>query len=194
MSATSAASKFPGALSGLKRRGGGILVVGTPDGQRQICERLLGGSDRERLVVGSDEAHLRTDCHHGTAEFPTCPTQTAACRTGAVMQSSTLAERVTETIDSQARGLDPSELRVCLGSVTPDAVEVRSVFFDAVLDELERVNALGHVHVPGTYDSDPVRRLEPLFDAVVEVQAEPRPRQRWHVPDHEVTTDWIGLG
>jgi len=194
MSTTSVAAKFPGALSGLERRGGGILVVGTPDGQRRVCERLLGSTDRERLVVATDQAQLTANCHHGATEVRARPTQAAACRAGAVMQSSTLADQVVETIDDHAQGLDPSELRICLGSAASDATAARSIFFDAVLTELERVSALGHVHVPGTYDSDLVRRLEPLFDAVVEVQADPRPQQRWHVPDHGVTTDWIGLG
>jgi hypothetical protein len=194
MSAKSAASKVPGALSGLKRRGGGILVVGAPDGQQRLCGRLLGSPDRERLVVDTDESSLTAECSHEATVVRGQPAQATACRAGAVLQSSSLADRVTDSIRRHGEQLDPAELRVCLGHVAPETVTAKSVFLDAVVDELGRVNALGHVHVAKSYDSDLVRRLEPLFDAVVQVTDEQRPRQRWHFPDHGVTTDWIDLG
>ncbi len=194
MSAKSAAAKVPGALSGLKRRGGGILVVGGTDGQRRLCGRLLGSSERERVVVEATDCSLTADCPHEAAVVQGRLAQPTACRAGAVLQSSSLADRVTEAIDVHGQGLAPAELRVCLGPVAPDTLQSRSVFLDAVLEELARTNALGHVHVSEPYESDLVRRLEPRFDAIVEVQDEPRHRQRWHFPDHGVTTDWIDLG
>ncbi len=194
MSAKSAAFKIPGALSGLKRRGGGILVVGAPDEQQRLCGRLLGSSDRERLVVGTDESCLTADCPHEATMVRGQPAQSTTCRAGTVLQSSSLADRVNESIRVHGERLAPAELRVCLGPVAPKTLRAKSVFLDAVVDELGRVNALGHVHVSESYESNLVRRLEPLFDAVVQVTDEPRPQQRWHFPDHGVTTDWLDLG
>ena len=194
MTVKSAAAKAPGALSGLKRRGGGILVVGVPGEQRRLCGRLLGSTKRERVVVGAEDSCLTADCHHEATVVQGRPAQTTACRAGAVLQSSSLADRVTEAIGAHSQGLAPAELRVCLGPVAPDTLQAKSVFLDTVLEKLGRVNALGHVHVSEPYESDLVRRLEPRFDAIVEVDADPRPRQRWHFPDHGVTTDWIDLG
>ena len=80
MSAKSAAAKVPGALSGLKRRGGGILVVGGTDGQRRLCGRLLGSSERERVVVEATDCSLTADCPHEAAVVQGRPAQPTACR------------------------------------------------------------------------------------------------------------------
>lgn len=194
MSVKPAAAKFPAALSGLKRRGGGILVVGEPAGQRRVCGRLLGAPERERVVVSSGESTLTADCDHGATLVRGGPAQTTACHAGTVLQSSSLADRVVDAIRARGHGLEPAALRVCLGSVGPDSLRSRTVFLDAVLEELQGQNALGHVHVPAARDSDLVRRLEPLFDATVAVRADPRPSQRWVLHDQGVTTDWIDLG
>ncbi|RXK49021.1 DUF7504 family protein [Halorientalis pallida] len=194
MSAISAAAKVPGVLSGLKRRGGGILVVGAAGEQQRLCDRLLGSSDRERVVVGSQDSCLTASCTRDATVVQGQPAQATACRAGAVLQSSSLADRVTAAIDEHSHGLAPAELRVCLGPVAPDTLQAKSVFLDAVLEKIGVVNALGHVHVSEPYDSDLVRRLEPLFDAIVQVRDDPRPRQRWHFPEHGVTTDWVDLG
>lgn len=192
MSAGSAESKALAVLSGLERRGGGVLVVGDHVGQRRLCERLLGGPERERVVVARGDSNPTGRCRHDATVVRSGAATPS--RAGPALQSSSLVERVTETIEARGRDLDPAELRVCLGSVDPTRLGARRVFLDAVLGELRRVNALGHVHVPEPHDGDLVRRLEPLVDATVEVRVDPRPEQRWILPEHGVTTDWLDLG
>lgn len=68
------------------------------------------------------------------------------------------------------------------------------LFPDAVLDRTRASGGLAHVHPDSAYRSDPVRRLEPRFDAVIEVRAAPDPAQRWHFPDRDQVTAWVPLG
>jgi hypothetical protein len=53
---------------------------------------------------------------------------------------------------------------------------------------------MGHFHLRVDHDSDHVRLLEPLFDAVVEVRRTDTGRQqRWHLRDKGLESDWLDI-
>jgi hypothetical protein len=111
-----------------------------------------------------------------------------------------LGEATAEAIAGvEAEGpLAPAELRVCLDSLTPllEEHDERDVFefLGALGEEIRRVNAMGHVHLPVEYGSEPAEALAPAFDAVVELRVSGKEsEQRWHLQDEGITTDWLAL-
>ena len=111
-----------------------------------------------------------------------------------------LGEATAEAIATvEAEGpLAPAELRVCVDLLTPlldehDEQDV-SEFLRTLGEEIRRVNAMGHVHLPVEYGSEPVETLAPAFDAVVELRVSgEESEQRWHLQDEGITTDWLTL-
>ena len=95
-------------------------------------------------------------------------------------------------------GFEPAELRVSLFTLSylanqhePAAVDR---FVSAVGDHVRGVRGMAHYHLPVADDSKPVRRLAPLFDARIELREKNgHPEQRWHFPDDDVSTVWVGL-
>lgn len=192
------------------------------DPQVVACRRLLGDApQRRRLFVFTHDGHgveerlapaerdastVRVvDCAsttRSTAAGATPATPDAAVpRTDAPLDDlATLGREIGAAIDrfdAERGGLDPAELRVCVDSLCPLLAEHddRQVFrfLHALTSDVRRVCGMGHYHLPVTYGADAVSLLAPLFDAVVEVRARPDPEQRWHLPDHEFTTDWLSL-
>lgn len=193
---------LPGLLASLKHDGGSILVVGGPDGQRALCERL-GGSD----ALDREHIALETGGDHGcccTSPGPDATAEFDARHPAAVAGSgsspsvpglSGLASRVITEIDTHAATHHPGKLRLCLGPVDPlvDATDPTrvSLFLDAICERVRQASGMTHVHVTAPPDSDLVARLTPQFDAVLECRADPDPQQRWHLPTRDATTAWI---
>mgnify|MGYP006279497171 FL=1 len=95
-------------------------------------------------------------------------------------------------------GFDPAELRISVFTLSyllnrhdPAAVDR---FVSAVGDHVRGVDGMAHYHLPVADDSQSVRRLSSLFDARIELREKHgRPEQRWHFPDDDVRTVWVGL-
>lgn len=110
----------------------------------------------------------------------------------------TTIEETIEEFDAASDGLSPAELRLCFDSVMPlvadhEGRDVRR-FLLGLTETVERFDGMAHYHLPSEYDTESVDELEPLFDAVVEVQhVEDEVKQRWHLQDPEITTDWVPL-
>ena len=206
---------FTQALAALKRHGSGLLVVGAAAQETHLaaCRRLLGdGSEesRRRLVVLTDgvpgAAERTTDESAQVIDRrPTTRGATATASNVAAGPSDlvTLEREVVaaiESIEREADGLAPAELRVCLDSLRtlvdghdPDDVER---FLANVLTAVRDVDGMCHVHFPVERDGEAARRFADLFDATVEVQLPAGSRaveQRWHLHDADVSTDWIAL-
>lgn len=105
--------------------------------------------------------------------------------------------------DRRAGGLAPAELRVGLDSLDPlvdhyEAGVVRRCL-RVVTGYVADHRGMGHYVLTRPYDSDRARSLAGEFDAVVEIRAVdaagdgPAAEERWHVPDRELTTDWMAL-
>ena len=206
---------FTQALAALKRHGSGLLVVGAAAQETHLaaCRRLLGkGSDRtrRRLVVLTDGvpgAADRTD-DESVRVIDRRPatrgsTATASSAGDGPSDLATLEREVVaavESIEREAGGLEPAELRVCLDSLRTlvdrhDPEEVER-FLDGVLEAVRDVDGMCHVHFPVERDGEAARRFADLFDATVEVQLPAGSRhveQRWHLHDADVSTDWVSL-
>lgn len=94
--------------------------------------------------------------------------------------------------------LDPAELRVCFDSLSPVLAEYDGEtafrFLHVLTARIRGVRGMGHFHLPVERDSQAVRTVAPLFDAVVEVRTRNgRAEQRWHLREQDLTTDWLSL-
>lgn len=102
-----------------------------------------------------------------------------------------------EAFDAQGT-LNPAELRLCFDSLTP-IVEAESIqtifrFLHLVTGCVNRVNGMGHYHLPVARHAEIVRILEPLFDGIVELRTnQGESEQRWHLVEEDVVTSWIPL-
>jgi len=185
--------------------------------------RLMGDADspRERLLVLTDrEAGRDTRLPDGaepvrTVEHPSLTRSAAASRPGPSPSPLSpagpdgdardylvaLGNEITDEIDAaeeRADGLASSQLRVCFDSLAPvvDQHDRQRVvaFLHAVTSEVDRVNGMGHYHLPVPADAEVVELLEPLFDALIELRvAEDGPQQRWRLTDGRGSTDWLPL-
>lgn len=215
---------FAQTLSALKREGSSILLVGrtSATAHRAACSRLMGdsGEPRQRLYVyttGTETCGQGPTADHrgetriisqedeaGASASPTdVPDDIEETVVGPQLLSTlgtSVIDAVTEMEDEHEP--EPGELRLCFDSVTPLLREHKSqnVFrlLHMVTSRTRQADGMGHFHLPLDRDSDYVRLLEPLFDAVVEVRrtedgGEERLEQRWHLRDRDAESGWIEI-
>ncbi|WP_439026299.1 DUF7504 family protein [Haloarchaeobius sp. DT45] len=211
---------FAQTLSALKEDGSSILLVGRTSSQahKGACKRLMGADgdeSRQRLyvyTVGNE------NCGHGPEQADGGLTKivSQADEDGdsagptsddveeAVVGPELLSTLGTEVIDAIAEltsdDVAPAEFRLCFDSVTPLLREHKSqnVFrlLHMITSRIRQEQGMGHFHLPLDRDSDYVRLLEPLFDAVVEVRRADDTdtlEQRWHLRDRDADSGWIPL-
>ncbi|WP_157971639.1 DUF7504 family protein [Halorussus litoreus] len=114
---------------------------------------------------------------------------------------SELRDRVEDAVASfedEAGDLSPGELRLCVDSLTPLVLDYDDQLVDRFLADLigivESAGGMAHYHLPADYNSEVVQRVEPLFDAAVEVRrSEARVEQHWHLSDPDFSTGWLPL-
>ena len=186
------------------------------------CQRLLGcggRKSRRRVVVAADTSvegvrdRLPTVSVSPNEKRDTIidwqtPLRSVSASTGDGLSSvrtiTVGAEDLTQLgIEIYERVVDgpedePGQLRFCFDSLVPlvSRYEMETVFrfLHLVTASLDRSRAMGHYHLPVSRNAETVRTLEPLFDAIVELRTEAgRPQQRWHVPEDELTTDWLSV-
>lgn len=217
---------FAEALDQLKERGCLVLVVGTvgDDAKYAGCRRLLGdelSETRRRLFITTDtdlayHPGAKATCGHSSPADSRSITYQTAARNGATTATSgdtMLVENETvdgslddlvaatdtaiSSLDSQANGLDPGELRICVDDLdtmiaNDDDIDVVQFVRDLrkrVLDS----NGMCHAHLSRNVPGAPVDALVRYFDAILEVDSTNTPRQRWHVRHAGITTDWLEL-
>lgn len=217
-------ASFARALASLKRRGSNLLLVGPAYESAHLpaSRRLMGDADspRERLLVLTDhdaarEARLpegaepvRTVEHRSlTRSAATRPARSPSPRSPSgpdgeahdalVALGNEVAEEI-EAADERVDGLEPGQLRLCVDSLAPVVEEYDRervvAFLHALTRDVDRVNGMGHYHLPASPDAEVVEFLEPLFDAVIELRVgEDGPQQRWRLTDGRGSTDWLSL-
>ena len=181
---------FAGELETLKRRGCAILVVG-PDAGMTRCETLLGddSQDRERLVVDAPMVCAGvSDVRSATAASATPDDAPSPGET----DLDTVADELLERID-RLDGLDPGELRVCLGDIgvlESDGAGDLTAVLRRVTERIREVSGMGHAHLP---DTSPLRaEVEPLFAVTVETRPVPGGRQqRWLLHEAGLDSGWL---
>lgn len=209
---------FTRALAELKRRGSGLLVVGTEPPMQRACERFLGdatATPRRRVFVRTDNGchrvHAETDGSDAKVIKQAADTRSTAAASNVNNRANTTVLRtqnlaplgieISGAIDEFEREcgpLAPGELRVCFDSLTPiiEEHDPESVFrfLHVLIGRIKTVNGMGHFHLPAEMDSTIVRTLLPVFDAAVEVRMSGGDaEQRWHLVERDVTTEWLSL-
>lgn len=110
-----------------------------------------------------------------------------------------LGVAITEAIrrfDDAAGDLSPGELRVGLDPL-PSLLSSSDTatafgFLHVLTEQIRGAGGMGHVRLTRDRDSEVVRTLEPLFDAVLELRLDGyRLEQRWHLPEYALVSDWL---
>jgi len=195
------------ALESLKRSGGNILFVGTAASRAhgEVCDRLCadaGGERRYHLFVTDDLLQIDVPAQRNFSTSQTIDYGSIALTqpsSGATLETFSL--EVIEAIDeleSEAGGFEPSELRVCVGSLATLFQEYQTEqvfrFVHMIRSRIDQAQGIAHYHLPVRRDHDAVGLLEPIFDATVELRRRNQmTEQRWHIHNHDVSTDWIEL-
>jgi hypothetical protein len=205
---------FAQALDELKREGSNLLLVGeaTAGAHKAASDRLLGdeGELRRRLFVFTSDNDVcsglpatETDAHtRVVAQQSAEPGELPAGVERSTVNDEMLSKLARATIDAidefeeEAGDLEPGELRLCFDSITSllRDHQAENVFrlLHLVTSRVRQVGGMGHFHLRLDRDSDHVRVLEPMFDAVVEIRVgDEGPQQRWHLRDREITSDWV---
>lgn len=216
------ATRFARTLSELKRNGCNLLVVGGDHEptRSEACRRLLGcgGAEPRRRVVVSADASVATvqerlpvasatpdDERDAIIDWET-PTRSVSTTTGTPESVETvhvgaddlpgLGIEIHDRLADEAGASDPGHVRLCFDSLTPLLArydhETVFRFLHLVTRCVDRVDGMGHYHLPVGRNAEATRLVAPLFDAIVELRTEAgRPEQRWHLPEEELTTDWL---
>lgn len=213
---TNAPDTFADTLDDLKSTGCMLLVLESAGGTtgRTGCDRMLGETsveDRRHLFVRTDTAetpHVESvdSTKQQTVVYGTGARTTATAATPAAERSTSVTGGVDALVaaaDDEVDGLappggfEPGQLRVCVDGV---GELIADTDLAAVLSFVERMratvtgsNGIGHVHVDGSVPATAIEGLLQQFDAVVEVRENEEPRQRWHLPDESVSTEWLDL-
>lgn len=117
---------------------------------------------------------------------------------GPVKLGAAIAKTI-EQFDTIARGLEPSELRLAFDCLLPLLaqydVETAFRFSHILANQVRNVNGMAHFWLPYERTEHPVRVLEPLFDATVELRLDgTQLQQRWHFRDIDLSSDWLPFG
>jgi hypothetical protein len=96
-------------------------------------------------------------------------------------------------------GLEPSELRLSVSSLGRMAhehdPERLARFVRSISAMIRGVRGMAHYHLHRPEGDEVVKQLSPLFDARIELRKRDGlpTEQRWHVPEHDQTTEWVRL-
>jgi hypothetical protein len=194
---------FAEELAALKRRGCAVLVVNPPSG-RERCEALLGENGRERILVDTGGDAVVPPGDHDVIDAGKPGVRSASATTGtpsadspgSVRDLDDIARDLHERIDRHADGgLEPGELRVCLGNAETLAAREEDAlkrFFEGVSGRVRDAGGMSHAHLPVT---SPVRDwIEPTFDVTVEVRSGPDGRQqRWLLHEAGLDSGWLAI-
>lgn len=199
-----------------------VATVGD-DAKYAGCRRLLGDElslPRRRLFVTTDadvskHPGVRATCSHGdpadsraityrtTARSATAAEPDASMDVGTdvvdggIEALTSATEVAIDDLEARADGLEAGELRVCIDDLetiiaNDDTVEVVE-FIETLRQRLRATSGMGHAHITRSAPGIPVDAILPYFDAILEVDSRTEYRQRWHVRDAGITTEWLEL-
>ena len=204
---------FAAELARLKRRGSAVLVRGDGD-DLALCTDLLGSDEERRyrvLVRSADAAVLpvppdgaeivdvttsdaRSSVEHEVAAFdPGAVASRVDVAEGLATVTSAVAQEV-ERIGGA--GVEPGELRVCLGRLGPHLTrETRDSVVDAVgdlSDAVREYSGMCHAHLAAA-EPEALAALELVFDVTVESRTTPTcdHQRRWHLHAAGIDTGWL---
>jgi hypothetical protein len=186
------------------------LLAATDASPRTVVERLPDPSASPRPLAETTRIvnHATTPRSVTTTSDSNAPEciseipETRVADPGLEGLETALVEGV-ETLGSDAGDPRPAELRVGLDSLGRllDHYETGVVrrCLRTVGECVRENRGMAHYVLEESYDSDRVRTLAEDVDAVIEIRSVDSERhdhdaqQRWHVPNRDLTTDWVRL-
>lgn len=109
----------------------------------------------------------------------------------------TLSAAITAVVPDDCA--DPGEIRLgvaTLGTlIGTDGLSATRGFVRTVRAEVVAANGMGHVHLPGSPDTETLDALRPVIDIHIELrESQPRvPEHRWHLLETGCSTDWLPM-
>lgn len=186
-------------------------VLGVTDATAEsVADRLPNPKEIPRPLSETTQIvnHASAPRSVTAAESPSTPSKLAGIEETCVADpdlrglESTLCDAIDEAVE-RAYDLQPADLRIGIDSVSPLLArydtEVVKRCLDAVGEHARARDGMAHYVFPESYESSRVQDLTPTVDAVVELRTvDPTAfghdaQQRWHVPEHGVTTEWLPL-
>ncbi len=172
-----------------------LFVSTTPDGPI-LGDRLSTPPDPDRTSLVSWTAPSRSAASSVPSEPSGDAIEPVRVERGQLSELGIAIAREIEAFEAATGGLSPAELRICFDSLVPlssardDAARFR--FLHVLIGRIRSAQAMAHFHFPVAYDSERVRGLAPLFDAVVELRvADGRLQQRWHLREEGLSSGWL---
>lgn len=178
--------RFRDVLDRFEREGCNLLVVGEadPEVRRAASRRLFGAADRDGVLVATTDVDPDR----------WLPGDGVAIDVDVGMRSAAPADAVPPATVPDAVEFDsdvPRQSR--LGVTAVDPLLDTSVLA-SLRRAVDRVNGLGHYHLHAPDDAVRARSLAAEYDAVVELQrTADGARERWHVPEEDLTTGWVRI-
>lgn len=202
-------AEFAAELARLKRAGSAVLVREDGAG-RGICTALQGSEEeyRRRVLVRTADADVLPVPPRDATIVDVTPRDTRSVATsgcsafdlsavdrrldpGADVDA--LATAVVEVVDRVGEDVQPGELRVCLGRLSPllsrEGDEAVGAAVETVMDRVRERRGMGHAHL-STAVPDAVERA---FDVTVETRrtATGDREQRWYLHGAGLDTGWL---
>lgn len=186
------------------------LLAGTDAGPRTIVDRLPDPSKSPRPLAETTRivTHAGTPRSVTASPGPDAPAdiseipETRVGDPGLEGLETALVGGV-ETLAADASDLRPAELRLCLDSLGSlldhYQTDVVRRCLREVGESVREHRGMAHFLLKEHYDSERVQTLAEDVDAVIEIRSvNPRShdheaQQRWHVPERDLTTDWVRL-
>lgn len=203
---------FAAELARLKRRGSAIVVVSEGDGPA-ACRDLLGSDEegRRRVLVradefeglpvpGDDEVVVEATARDSRSTSAYDPGSIGAHVAGGASVGTVTTAVRNEIERVAADGLDPGELRVCLGSLDPALerhdVDTVAAAVDDVFELVRSAAGMAHVHLPADVEASVVERLRPTVDVTLQTRSTPGGvhQQRWRLHAAGIDTGWLQMG
>jgi hypothetical protein len=186
------------------------LLAATDVSPRTVVERLPDQSESPRPLAETTRIvnHAATPRSVTATPDPNAPAgiadipETKVVDPGLEGLETALVDGI-DALCANATNLRPAELRVCLDSLGSllDHYETDVVrrCLRTVGERVRENRGMAHYLLKEHSDSERVQTLAEDVDAVIEIRSvnpeshDHEAQQRWHVPDRNLTTDWVRL-
>lgn len=164
-----------------------------------VDQRLPARSSRDpdHLQVVVDDVDVRSAVPEPGGDAAGTDPAITRIASGDLSEFGTALTDAIDDLDEVAEGLDPAELRLCLDSVAAliDRHDRSSVLvlLHLLTERVNRVDGIGHYHLPVDRDAELVSTFVPLVDVTVALRVrDGRAEQRWHLADG-TSSEWLPL-
>ncbi len=197
--------RFAQRLNEFKSEGCCILVTGNADNKafnRQL-RKSLGESSRKQIIVATDttepERILGPDISDSKSSVEVIKQPVRSVSTASTSQLDRLSNEILNVVHrfDNAFGLSDNDLRIGVEELNQlsDQVDRQTVirFIRSLTQTIEFVNGTAYCQFRGSTERAEYLIDSGLFDARIEVRNDRQGEERWHLPEDDITTDWVEI-